>query len=131
MSKIYVLTYVSDQNPPEHWFRLSAREILLCVDDFMFDYDYDDNISPMFGFSLVTLETKESIDLDDEFEVESMTWPLDLQKFESLADKIDEKYKTSSLSAIPFPIYVCRSCFIFTYRLACPLCGCQTYDTDI
>lgn len=128
MSKIYVLTYVSEKGVPEHWFRLSAKEILLCVDNFMFD---DDDDEPSFGFSLATLEKDESIDLDDEFDVESMTWPLDMKKYEDLADKIDAKYGASSLSKIPDSIYVCRSCFIFTYRFACPLCGCQTYDTDI
>lgn len=118
MIQTYVLTYISHKGIPEYWFRNSAVEILDCVDDFMFDNGEHDE-EPSFGFSLVTLNSNNNIDLDTEFNVENMTWPLK-KKFHTLAKKIDKKYgKFNDESP---DIFICHECYIFTTTLKCPLC---------
>ena len=83
---------------------------------------------PSFGFSLVTLDEELDINLDEQFKVEEMSWPLDA-KFKKLAKKIDKKYKKLP-GGLPENIRVCVSCAVFTSKKECKLCKMETIDAE-
>ena len=126
---MYLLTYVSHRGYPEYWFRKSAKSILKCVDDFMFDKNGEHEEGASFGFSIVTLDRKFENDISVEFKVDEMSWPLH-KKFAKLAEKIDKEYgKLPGPSGIH--LRICRSCSIFTTEKNCKTCKAETTDVEI
>jgi len=116
--RFFVLTYVDDHDKVEHWIRLSAAEIVECVDDsFMSEGDEID-------FAIHEFDEKESIDILRDIDF------MNAAKMKKGAIKIDQEYPTM-MKNLPDEINICKPCYVFTTSKKCKFCDGETSDIEL
>lgn len=118
MERIFVLTYIDEHDRVEHWIRLSAVDVVECLDDWMLE---DDEVE--IEFDIHEFDKTENIEILRDVDVH------DSKKLKLEAQKIDKVYP-STFKELPDEIFICKLCYIFTTGKECKTCGKPTCDIE-